>query len=286
MYYTHSSLTQPNTLYLSEKLMIPLQPKHIALAPVYLYQGLKLKKTALRLPEAEGERRGRLTLAANDNALENSQVNDNASPDKPTLNIMLLGDSSAAGVGVGSQQQALAGQLIEQLQLLPQIQQKFSQLEWSLHATSGHTSFDALRRLYVLPTPSTPVDILIVMIGVNDTTSNVSTTKWQQQLREIISLSKRKFGAKQVIFPCLPPMQNMPAIPSPLNKLMGQKTQIMNEKLIQVCEQYEKVLALQIQVEDSELKNQNFFAEDGFHPNSNAYLLLAKNLANTISELV
>lgn len=118
--------------------MIPLQPKHIALAPVYLYQGLKLKKTALRLPEAEGERRGRLTLAANDNALENSQVNDNASPDKPTLNIMLLGDSSAAGVGVSSQQQALAGKLIEQLQLLPQIQQKFSQLEWSLHATSGH----------------------------------------------------------------------------------------------------------------------------------------------------
>ena len=55
---------------------------------------------------------------------------------------MLLGDSSAAGVGVSSQQQALAGQLLEQLQLLPQIQQKFSQLEWSLHATSGHTSFD------------------------------------------------------------------------------------------------------------------------------------------------
>ena len=256
--------------------MIPLQPKHIALAPVYLYQGMKLKKTALRLPEAEGERRGRLTLASKDNSSE----------DKATLNLMLLGDSSAAGVGVSSQQQALAGQLLEQLQLLPQIQQKFSQLEWSLHATSGHTSFDALRRLYVLPKPATAVDIMIVMIGVNDTTANISTSKWEQQLREIIGLSKRKFGAKHIIFPCLPPMQNMPAIPSPLNKLMGYKTQLMNEKLIQVCDHYDEVLALQFDLENSDLQTQNFFAEDGFHPNSAAYLLLAEKLAKTISELV
>lgn len=256
--------------------MIPLQPKHIALAPVYLYQGMKLKKTALRLPEAEGERRGRLTLASKDNSSE----------DKATLNLMLLGDSSAAGVGVSSQQQALAGQLLEQLQLLPQIQQKFSQLEWSLHATSGHTSFDALRRLYVLPKPATAVDIMIVMIGVNDTTANISTSKWEQQLREIIGLSKRKFGAKHIIFPCLPPMQNMPAIPSPLNKLMGYKTQLMNEKLIQVCDHYDEVLALQFDLENTDLQNQNFFAEDGFHPNSAAYLLLAEKLATTISELV
>ena len=256
--------------------MIPLQPKHIALAPVYLYQGMKLKKTALRLPEAEGERRGRLTLASKDNSSE----------DKATLNLMLLGDSSAAGVGVSSQQQALAGQLLEQLQLLPQIQQKFSQLEWSLHATSGHTSFDALRRLYVLPKPATAVDIMIVMIGVNDTTANISTSKWEQQLREIIGLSKRKFGAKHIIFPCLPPMQNMPAIPSPLNKLMGYKTQLMNEKLIQVCDHYDEVLALQFDLENTDLQNQNFFAEDGFHPNSAVYLLLAEKLATTISELV
>lgn len=256
--------------------MIPLQPKHIALAPVYLYQGMKLKKTALRLPEAEGERRGRLTLASKDNSSE----------DKATLNLMLLGDSSAAGVGVSSQQQALAGQLLEQLKQLPQIQQKFSQLEWSLHATSGHTSFDALRRLYVLPKPATAVDIMIVMIGVNDTTANTSTSKWEQQLREIIGLSKRKFGAKHIIFPCLPPMQNMPAIPSPLNKLMGYKTQLMNEKLIQVCDHYDEVLALQFDLENTDLQNQNFFAEDGFHPNSAAYLLLAEKLATTISELV
>ena len=258
--------------------MIPLQPKHLALVPVYIYHGLKLKKTALRLPEAQGERSGHIPLI--DNNIETKEKK------KAILNLMLVGDSSAAGVGVSSQHQALAGQLIEQLQLLPKIQQDFFELNWSLHATSGHTSFDALRRLYVIAKPQTPVDVMIVMLGVNDTTTNVSPAKWQAHLREIINLSKRKFGAKHILFPCLPPMQNMPAIPRPLNQLMGQKTQVMNNKLLEVCEQYDNVLALPIDFTDSGLSATQLFAEDGFHPSGVAYSFWAAHLAKTISELV
>lgn len=72
--------------------MIPLQPKHLALVPVYIYQGLKLKKTALRLPEAQGERSGHIQLIDNNNETEEKN--------KEILNLMLIGDSSAAGVGL------------------------------------------------------------------------------------------------------------------------------------------------------------------------------------------
>ena len=256
--------------------MIPFQPKHLALAPVYLYQGLKLKKTALRLPEAEGDRSGRVEIDTPDS-------NPKA---ETSLTLMLVGDSSAAGVGVSSQQQALAGHLLNELQSLPTIQQKFSAIDWALHATSGHTSFDALRRLYVLPKPASAVDIIVVMVGVNDTTSNVSLPKWQAQLHEIIRLGKRKFGAKYIIFPCLPPMQDMPAIPSPLNKLLGYKTQLMNDKLIQVCSEHEQVIALPFELTDKSLTAAQLFAEDGFHPNSKAYLIIATKLAKTIADLV
>ena len=256
--------------------MIPLVPKHLILAPVYLYQGLKLKKTALRLPEAKGERSGQVTLISEDQSKQ----------DKDILRIMLIGDSSAAGVGVSSQQQALMGQLVAQLQPMPSLSKKYYQLQWCLHATSGHTSFDALRRLYVLPKPVSAIDVMIVMVGVNDITANVSTKQWQAQLRDIIKVSKRKFGAKYIIFPSLPPMQSMPAIPSPLNKLLGHKTQVMNEKLREVCEQYEQATTLTMELDDSALNTEQFFAEDGFHPNSAAYTFLATKLAQTISELV
>lgn len=254
--------------------MIPLQPKHIALAPVYLYQGLKLKRTALRLPEAQGERHGRLLLS-------DAHLND-----ANILSLMLLGDSSAAGVGVESQQEALAGHLLGHLQQTPEITAQFNQIDWALHATSGHTSFDALRRLYVLPTPQRPVDVMVVLIGVNDTTSNVSVSQWQAQLHQIIELGKRKFGAKYILFACLPPMQNMPAIPSPLNKLLGSKSQLMNDKLIEVCESYQQVYALPIEFANTGLSDADLFAEDGFHPNSQAYSFLALKIAKNITKLM
>nr|WP_241878471.1 hypothetical protein [Psychrobacter sp. PraFG1]UNK04957.1 hypothetical protein MN210_12805 [Psychrobacter sp. PraFG1] len=41
---------------------------------------------------------------------------------------------------------------------------------------------------------------MVVLIGVNDTTSNVSVSQWQAQLHQIIELGKRKFGAKYILF--------------------------------------------------------------------------------------
>ncbi|WP_227526132.1 SGNH/GDSL hydrolase family protein [Psychrobacter sp. FDAARGOS_221] len=255
-----------------------MQKKDIVLAPIYLYQGLKLKRTAVRLPEAEGERYGSLELAS---SKPNTET-DNTS----TLTFMMAGDSSAAGVGVDSQHNALVGHLLNHLQTLPQITDNYTHINWSLHATSGHTSYDVLRRLYVLPIPKTPMDVVIVLVGVNDTTANVSPTQWQAQLREIIELSKRKFGARYVLFPGLPPMQHMPAIPRPLNQFLGAKTALMNQKLNEVCQEYDKVLALPMQFENTGLTADELFSIDGFHPNSTAYSFLALKLAKTLAQLV
>lgn len=258
--------------------MIPLQPKDIALAPIYLYQGLKLKRTALRLPEANGERKGSLLLSKADI--------DNSFASKDHFNLILVGDSSAAGVGVSVQQEALIGHLLSQLQSMPIMRDNFNQIDWALHATSGHTSFDMLRRLYVLPIPPVPVDVMVMMIGVNDTTTNVPLNQWKDQLRDIIDVSKRKFGAKKLIFLGLPPMQNMPAIPRPLNNFLGAKSERMNNKLFEVCSEYENVLALPIELENTGLSAEQLFAKDGFHPNSTAYYFLALKLAKNIGELL
>ena len=115
--------------------------KDVLLAPVYLYQGRKIKRDTVRLPEPNGERHGSVQLDHASNEL--------ATQDKPALNIMIVGDSAAAGVGSETQQEALVGKLIPILQQQPAIHAQFSLLNWSLQATTGHTSFDILRRLYI-----------------------------------------------------------------------------------------------------------------------------------------
>jgi lysophospholipase L1-like esterase len=260
--------------------------KDVLLAPVYLYQGRKVKRDTVRLPEPEGERHGCVLFQAADNVVDSQRGR--------TLNIMVVGDSAAAGVGSQTQQQALVGNLIPILQQQPVMRTQFAKLNWSLQATTGHTSFDILRRLYVLAAPSVPIDVMVLSVGVNDTTSNVATHKWQQQIEDIITIAQRKFGVKELIFLSLPPMAQMPAIPTPLNNFVGAKASILDEILQQVCAAHEQVTYMATDFARIITEHSNgsaiditvMFASDGFHPSSLMYGYWAQQLAELITELL
>lgn len=263
-----------------------LSKKDLLLAPIYLYQGLKVKRDTVRLPEPEGERFGRVQLQSSTDTAANTY--------KQSLHLMIVGDSAAAGVGTLTQQEALAGKLIPALQQQQVIHSQFDELVWSLQATTGHTSFDILRRLYVLPTPNEEVDIMVMSVGVNDTTSNVSTTKWRQQIEQIIAIAQRKFGARKLIFSSLPPMAQMPALPAPLNGFIGAKATALDEVLQEVCQTHHGVHYMaadfatmaEIHSKGNPIDSAAMFASDGFHPSSITYGFWAQQLAALIAQLV
>ena len=241
--------------------------RDVLFAPIYLYQGRKIKRDTVRLPEPVGERFGQVDLIP--------KADINTSQRQQTLTLMVVGDSAAAGVGSDTQQAALTGQLIPALQQQPTIGARFATLSWSLQATTGHTSFDILRRLYVLPVPPQPVDVMVVSVGVNDTTKNVARVRWQQQLEQIIAIAQRKFGVQVLIFPSLPPMAKMPAIPAPLNGFIGAKAQRMDQDLQAICAQHNGVYHIPVDfLELAATHSSNpalIFASDGFHPSSLTY---------------
>lgn len=260
--------------------------KDVLLTPVYLYQGRKIKRDTVRLPEPNGERHGRVQL--------NTAIESPKDARKQILNLMIVGDSAAAGVGSETQQEAFVGNLIPILTQQPAIQNQFDTLNWSLQATTGHTSFDILRRLYVLPAPSQPVDVMVLSVGVNDTTSKVSVDKWQQQIESIIAIAQRKFGVKELVFLSLPPMAQMPAIPAPLNNFVGAKASILDKVLQQVCAANERVTYMATDFPRMIAEHANgtpidikvMFASDGFHPSSLMYGYWAQQLSELIIQLL
>ncbi|WP_198333083.1 SGNH/GDSL hydrolase family protein [Psychrobacter aquimaris] len=260
--------------------------RDVLLAPVYLYQGRKIKRDTVRLPEPNGERHGQVQLS---NVLESPK-----DARKQTLNLMIVGDSAAAGVGSETQQEALVGNLIPVLTQQSAIQNQFDTLNWSLQATTGHTSFDILRRLYVLPAPSQPVDMMVLSVGVNDTTSKVSVDKWQQQIEDIIAIAQRKFGVQELIFLSLPPMAQMPAIPAPLNNFVGAKASILDKILQQVCAADDRVTymatdfprMIEEHANGTPIDIKVMFASDGFHPSSLMYGYWAQQLSELIIQLL
>ena len=260
--------------------------RDVLLAPVYLYQGRKIKRDTVRLPEPHGERHGMIDLPQSNNEI--------SAQNAKTFNLMVVGDSAAAGVGSQTQQEALVGKLIPILEQNETIQANFARLNWSLQATTGHTSFDILRRLYVLPAPEQPIDVMLLSVGVNDTPSNVSVHKWQQQVEDIINIAQRKFGVRELVFLSLPPMAQMPAIPAPLNNFVGAKASVLDGILQQVCAAHAGVTymatnftrILEEHANGSAIDINVMFASDGFHPSSLMYGYWAQQIVETIIQLL
>ena len=259
--------------------------KDVLLAPVYFHQGRRIKRDTVRLPEPDGERCGFVSL---------HPATDGPASDKSTLKLMIVGDSAAAGVGSQTQQEALVGKLIPILTQQLSAHSSFNMLDWSLQATTGHTSFDILRRLYVLPAPNRPVDVMLLSVGVNDTTSNVAIDKWKQQIEDIIAIAQRKFGVKELIFLSLPPMADMPAIPAPLNNFVGAKALLLDQILQQVCATHAGVNYMATDFARMIKEHSNgspidiavMFASDGFHPSSLMYGYWAQQVSERMLALL
>src|SRR5690349_16191596 len=124
---------------------MPLALK-LVLAPLLVVQALRTRRRLPRLPEASGPRRGR------------------AGRGGPPLALLIVGDSSAAGVGVAAQRAALAGQLRQ-----ARARHTGRRVEWQLRARSGITSAQALALVDGAPR----ADVAVVVTGVNDVVDQV-----------------------------------------------------------------------------------------------------------------
>jgi lysophospholipase L1-like esterase len=223
---------------------------NLALSPLLLVQGLYVRKTTPRLPEPSGERCGKIGTG-------------------PTLRLLILGDSAAAGVGVSSQADALSGQLSEQLAA------NFH-TDWQLWAKNGHTSQDILALLNTKL--AEPFDVVLISIGVNDITSGLSQAAWLKQQTWLIEKLTTIFSAKHIIYSSLPPMHHFPALPQPLRWVLGERAKQFNAALQQLVEQHPHC---QFMPNDIPMQA-HFMASDGFHPSATSYTIWAKQVAQLL----
>lgn len=226
----------------------------LALGPVLLPQARWLRRTALRLPEAGGAREG--------------QVGEGV----PGLRLLVVGDSSAAGVGVADQGQALA---------LPLAQAMSRRLDvpvaWQLLAQTGVNTAQA--RTLVSQAPLRRADVVVTALGVNDVSSQTSASGFTEQLSLLWSELQQRTGARWAVFCGLPPMQLLTAVPHPLRWYLGRYAAWLDgEARRWTRQQGLGYCAMQWANDPAEL------ATDGFHPGPRLYPQWAEQLATLIEQ--
>ncbi|MFY9211068.1 MAG: SGNH/GDSL hydrolase family protein [Aestuariivita sp.] len=227
-------------------------PARIGLFPLLIVQALQVRRRALKLPEAAGPRFG-----------EDGTGSE--------LKLLILGDSSAAGVGVAHQDQALSGQLVRRLG-------QNHRVTWRLEARTGATTRDALTRLDRLGPER--FDIAVVALGVNDVTRAVPLRVWLAQQERLILRLQQSFAVRHICLSGLPPMGEFPLLPHPLRWVLGRQARRLDTHLRSLADSYPAVsvtsLAFDLSVDH--------MAEDGFHPGPEVYAAWADMLMGQIGD--
>lgn len=221
----------------------------LLLMPLLTAQALRARKTATELPEPIGHRSG---LSGNGSVLR----------------LLIVGDSSAAGVGATRQSEALSGQLVSALA-------SSHRIDWRLIAKTGTTTRTACPLLRS-QTPS-QMDVALVVLGVNDITSQIPLERLLRLRAALYEHLRREWGVSRIIATGIPPIEKFPLLPNPLRWVLSLQAQRFDRALHRQAHD----LGVDYMPFDVPLSPE-MMASDGFHPGPNTYYLMGQRIAQQI----
>jgi len=228
----------------------------LALAPVLLAQGVLTRARLPRLPEAEGPRQGRVGRVDRGRALR----------------LLVAGDSSAAGVGVDHQRDALAAPLAQRL-----AEQVGVTVHWRLLAQTG---LDTAQTLALLQAEAdVRADVAVVVTGVNDVTGQVPARRALAARQALADWLRGTAGARHVAFTPLPPVHAFPGLPQPLRWVAGADAHRHNAALRGWTAGRRDVSCVDMTLP----LDPSAMAADGFHPGARAYAWCADAIARHLA---
>ena len=226
------------------------------LLPVALAQGLRLRSRVPRLPEAVGPREGTVAGAG------------------ALFRLLVLGESTVAGVGAPVQEQALAAQLARVLAT-----RTGRTVQWRAVGKNGVTAA-TIHALLVRRLQPEPQDAVVVVLGVNDTLALRSPGRWTSDLRRLIAAVREKTGPAPVFLAAVPPMGEFPALPAPLRTVLGVRARVLDQAAARLARQLPDVHHVPLPGRFE----QDFFCHDGLHPSPAGYRAWADYLAAVMAD--
>ncbi|HQY46539.1 MAG TPA: SGNH/GDSL hydrolase family protein [Usitatibacteraceae bacterium] len=221
------------------------------LGPLLLAQGRRVRRTTPVLPEPPGPREGE-------------------AGEGPLLRLLVLGDSAGAGVGAGSQEEALTGRIVAGLR------GRF-RVHYRLVARTGATTASTIRNLE--RAEPFAVDAAVTSLGVNDVTGDVSVARFLELQARLHALLRERFGARLILASGIPPMHRFPALPQPLRWYLGARARELDRALAAALPDSHgaEYLAVAGELDTAHM------AADGFHPGPAVYAAWGEAAADRIA---
>lgn len=239
----------------------------IPLLPIMYFQGRRIRSEVPSLPEAI-DPMGKATNGSG-----------------RIINVLLMGESTVAGVGVSRHSDGFAGEIAQQLCKRYQVS-----VDWQVVAKSGYTIKEVLDNLCPALGPNSR-DIIIIGIGGNDAFTLNRPWNFVQHARRLILNLRNKYPDAPIVFTNMPPIKEFPAFTSLIKMVIGGLVEIHGKALAHLIGEYEnvyynaEVISLQ-NWEDKIINNEvnAIYFSDGVHPSQLTYQLWAEDMVRFINE--
>jgi lysophospholipase L1-like esterase len=244
----------------------------LVLSPLLIVQAMRTRQRMPNLPEAAGPRHGEVGRG-------------------PRLRLLVLGDSSAAGVGVADQSQALAAPLARMLAA-----EAGRRVQWGLLARSGITTAQTLALLTEAAdtvrqawgqasghlAAHLTADVAVVVTGVNDVVEQVPSHRAVQAREALANHLRNAHGVRHVAFTPLPPVHQFPGLPQPLRWVAGSDARRHDRAMAQWAARRSDVSHVPFDLR----LNRGVMAADGYHPGEPVYRQCAAAMARHLAREV
>ncbi|HEU4561714.1 MAG TPA: SGNH/GDSL hydrolase family protein, partial [Longimicrobium sp.] len=176
------------------------------LLPLLIVQGKGVRRRTPRLPDAAGPTEGVVPGA------------------EPALRLLVIGESTVAGIGAAAHQTALTGCVAAAL-----ARRTGRAVRWRAAGRSGANARQAAELVATLA--DEPADAVVISLGVNDTLRFRPPVLWARDVARLIAAVRARMGPAPVVLAPVPPMHVFPALPQPLRAVLGARARRLDAAL-------------------------------------------------------
>lgn len=187
------------------------------------------------------------------------------------LKVLMVGDSSALGVGCERIEQTAIGGVIQQLSELYQV-------HYQVCAFTGFSTLKVFEQVQKIPAQN--FDYVIVSLGSNDIVEGTQHELWQSHNNALFRHIEHKLRPKKVLISAIPPFEKLQTVPKRMRTFLSVKSRQMNQHLIQYSLQHHRFEYVDL---DFDFRP-DYISADGFHPSSVLYRLQGQRLAERLLE--
>ena len=222
--------------------------------PVYAWQGVRVRLRTPRMLPPTGPVRHLIEGA------------------EPAVNLLVLGESSAAGVGIDQTEEGLAARLAGLIR-----ERTGRRVVW--RAAGFNSATAGQLRDHVVPNLAAEAwDHIVLAVGTNDAKNFHTVGRFKREFGGLVYALRAKWPEARIVWSPVVEMTLVPALPPLLGKVLEIRASLINRMGERLCLERGAVPAARLPIPDP----QAGFSRDGFHASAAGYGAWAEHLAEVV----